>query len=209
MIFEIIVILMITLGPLKVMLPFIIMTEKIYEEHLKRKVALKAVFISTVVVFCIAIIGPYIMDRWNVSMRAIGIVIAILLFSQALKLITMSKSASSLFDVASERNKLSPVDKLAFTLSIPYIITPAGVAGILSIKLFNPVHYFEILFLVLAVLFVIMLLNYFTMIYAQKIVKAVTIPILILIGWIFSIFQLILAVQIVLMVLEHLNLPKI
>ncbi|MEI6055365.1 MAG: MarC family protein [Lentisphaerota bacterium] len=204
MIFGIIVIFLITLGPLKVMLPFILMTEKL-EVPTKRKIALKAAFISTIIVFCIAILGPYIMSRWDVSTPAISLVIAILLFSQAFRMINMSKNASSLFDIVTEMNKLSAVDKLAYTLSIPYIVSPAGVAGILCIKLFNPAHYFEILTFVFGVLLVIMFLNYLAMIYAQRIVKVISVPILILIGWIFSIFQLILALQIVLMVLKHLK----
>ena len=202
MLVEILVVLFVTLGPLKVMLPFILMTEK-FEGYVKRKIALKATIISTIIVSFIAVIGPYIMDRWNVSTPAISLVIAILLFSQGFMMINMIKNPSSLFDVASEISKLSAVDKLAYSLSIPYIISPAGVAGILCIKIFNPAHYFGILTLVLAVLIVIMLLNYLAMIYAERIVKAITIPILALIGWIFSIFQLILAVQIVLIVLEQ------
>lgn len=205
MIFGTIVIFLITLGPLKVMLPFILMTEGI-EEHIRRKIALKATLISTAIVFFIAIIGPYIMNRWDISTPAISLVIAILLFSQAFSMINRTKSSTSLFNIASQMNKLSASDKLAYTLSIPYIVSPAGVAGILCIKLFNPTHYFELLIFVLGILLVIMLFNYLAMIYAQKIIKAITIPILVLIGWIFYIFQLILALQIILMVLKHLKL---
>ena len=76
-----------TLGPLKAILPFARVTRGT-EPAFQRTVAWQAMAIATVIVVVVALFGPFILTNWHVSPPAIIITGGIILFYQALRIIT-------------------------------------------------------------------------------------------------------------------------
>ena len=201
---NIVILLFITLGPMKVLLPFVHQTVDLNLKQ-KQKIAFKAFMISTIIVLLVAIIGPRIIDKWGVSTTAIAIAGAFVLFAQAFRQVNFDTSTASL-ELSKLHTKASIIDRIAYSLSIPYIVTPAGIATILMVKIIHPGHWLVVISTVIAILLTIMILNFLTMLFAQTILKVISIPILQLTGWIFCVLQLILSVQIVLAELQNLGI---
>src|SRR5215469_11510825 len=80
------VIFFLTLGPLKVILPFARATRGT-ELAFQRTVAWKAVAISTIIVLAVALLGPFVLINWHVSVSAVVITCGIILFYQALRIV--------------------------------------------------------------------------------------------------------------------------
>src|SRR5215469_16680862 len=83
-----------TLGPLKAILLFARVTRGT-EAAFQRTVAWQAMAIATVIVVVVALFGPFILTNWHVSPPAIIITGGIILFYQALRIITQTPAAVS------------------------------------------------------------------------------------------------------------------
>src|ERR1700731_4264273 len=83
---DIFILFLLTLGPLKAILPFARATRGT-EPTFRRTVAWRAVAIATVIVLAVALLGPLVLTKWHVSAPAISITGSIILFSQALRII--------------------------------------------------------------------------------------------------------------------------
>jgi multiple antibiotic resistance protein len=80
------ILLFLTLGPLKAILPFARATRGT-EPAFRQAVAWRATAIATAVVLVVAMLGPLVLTNWHVSPPAIAITCGIILFYQALRII--------------------------------------------------------------------------------------------------------------------------
>src|SRR5215470_8195504 len=202
------ILIFLTLGPLKAILPFARATRGT-EPIFRRTVAWRAVVIATVIVLGITLLGPFILPNWHVSPPAIAITCGIILFSQGLQIImqtpdTMPRSAGP------GPNSAAPSPAIAvFPVAIPAIVTAPGIAALAAVSLLYA-HDVPHEAVVVAFLLAVMLLNLLTLWNSETILGHGLAGVLPVVGWVLAVLQASLAVQIViasLRALEVLNWP--
>ena len=205
---DIFILFFLTLGPLKAILPFARATRGT-EPTFRRTVAWRAVAIATVIVLAVALLGPSVLTRWNVSPPAISITGSIILFSQALRII-MQAPAGAHASAEQQTGPSPPSPAIAvFPLAIPAIVTAPGIAAIAVIIVLNKQDLAHEA-IVVALLLAVMALNLLTLWNTETILKHGLAGVLPVIGWVLAVLQASLAVQIMihaLRVLEVLRLP--
>ena len=197
-----------TLGPLKAILPFARATRGT-EPAFRRAVAWRAVAIATAIVIGVTLLGPFILPNWHVSPPPIAITCGIILFYQALQIITQMPAAA-LASGDRETSPSPPSPAIAiFPIAMPAIVTAPGIAAIATIAVLNR-HDLIHVTIVVAVLLAVMVLNLVTLWYTETILKHGLAAVLPVIGWVLAVLQASLAVQMViysLRLLEVLHWP--
>ncbi|MEG3437435.1 MarC family protein [Pannus brasiliensis CCIBt3594] len=190
------VIFFLTLGPVKTIPVFFRLTMDA-TPRFRAKAALQSAGIATGVCLSIAFVGVNILGKWRVSIDALRLAGGLILLISALKVVTMQPQATGSAKVTAE-TPLSATTALAFSpLTTPAIVTPYGVVAILFYMVISKGNTdFQVKIIALIVL--MMFLNYLGMIFADRIMKTVGFPILRLIGWIFAVMQATLAIDIML-----------
>ena len=196
---ELFIILFTTLGPVKIILPFMHLTEHLkYNDKLL--VALKAEVITICIILCIILLGPNIIEKWGLSRYAIAITGGIILFLQGISLARVNPASLDLkkmFFIEGDIKKRTTL-QLAHMLIIPTIITPAGIMAILSVRSLHHGNINLLVALMLKMLSFILFCNFATMLltpFICRVIKPIYFKIL---GWVFSIFIMILGVHIIL-----------
>src|SRR5215471_8859673 len=90
---DIFILFFLTLGPLKAILPFVRVTRGT-ELDFQRTVAWQSVATATVIVLVVTLFGPFVLTNWHVSPPAIIITGGIILFYQALHIVTQTPAIS-------------------------------------------------------------------------------------------------------------------
>ena len=185
-----------TLGPVKTIPTFYRLTKEANTKF-RYQTALQSSILATAVCIFIAFIGRNTLQNWQISLEALQLAGGLILLLFALKVITMEPQSFQGKKVTKE-TPLTETFKLALSpLVTPAIITPYGVVAILYYTVItqdNPILFWK----VMGIIVILMVLNYLGMIFADKIMKIIGIPILLLVGWIFAIMQAALAIQIIL-----------
>jgi multiple antibiotic resistance protein len=197
-----------TLGPLKAILPFARATRGTGPAF-RRTVAWRAVAIATIIGLGVALLGPFVLTNWHVSVPAILITCGIILFYQALRIV-MQTPTGALGSAAQETGSSSPPPTIAvFPIAIPAIVTAPGVAAIAAVVVINR-HDLAHQALVVAILLVMMAINLLTLWNHEAILRHGLAGVLPVIGWVLAVLQASLAVQMViysLRLLEVLHWP--
>ena len=197
-----------TLGPLKAILPFARATRGT-EPAFRRTVARQAVMVATVIVLCVALLGPFVLTNWHVSPPAISITASIILFYQALRII-MQTPPSTPATANRETGPSLPSPAIAvFPVAIPAIVTAPGIAALAAVSLLYS-HDLGHEAVVVALLLGVMVLNLLTLWNSETILGHGLAGVLPVVGWVLAVLQASLAVQIViasLRALEVLNWP--
>jgi multiple antibiotic resistance protein len=202
------VLLFLTLGPLKAILPFARVTRGT-ELAFQRTVARRAIAIATAIVLGVALLGPFVLANWHVSSVAISITGSIVLFAQALTIIMQTPAGAR--ESADQHTRPSPPSQViaVFPIAIPAIVTAPGIAAIVVICTINK-HDLAHQAVVVTLLLGVMGLNLLTLWNNEAILKRGLAGVLPVIGWVLAVLQASLAVQIVihsLRVLEALRWP--
>lgn len=195
-----------TLGPVKTIPTFFRLTHEATPQF-RRQAALLSTAIATAVCLFIALIGRNILAKWHISPEALKIAGGLILLLSALKVVTMQPQPVR-GEKATADSPLSAAKKLAISpLATPVIVTPYGVVAILFYMFIGKGnHPFEIQ--VIAMLALIMALNYLGMIFAPQIMQMIGVPALMLIGWVFGIMQATLGIDIILRAFRDLGIVK-
>ncbi|MBR8830771.1 MAG: hypothetical protein N5P05_001006 [Chroococcopsis gigantea SAG 12.99] len=202
------VIFMLTLGPIKTVPKFFFLTREA-SPAFRNRVALQSTLLATGVSLFIALIGVYVLGKWRVSLDALRLSGGLILLLSALKVVTNQSPINT-----EPKNKITIDTPLSASLSLafspmatPIIITPYGVVAILffmSIAKSDDTFKGE----VIALIFLMMVLNYVGMLLAKRIMKTLGFPILGLIGWIFAVMQSALAIDVMLSAFKSLGVIK-
>lgn len=197
-----------TLGPLKAVLPFVRVTRGT-EPAFRRAMAWQATAIATTIVLVVALLGPFVLTNWHVSPSAIIITGGIILFYQALDIVTQTPAAAPP-SADREASPSPPSPAIAvFPIAVPAIVTAPGIAAIATIVVLNR-HDLGHNAVVVALLLGVMLLNLLALWNAETILKHGLAGVLPVVGWVLAVLQASLAVQMViysLRVLEVLHWP--
>lgn len=196
---------MLTLGPIKVIPAFAALVGDATPAQV-RTVAVRGTVWATGIALLIAFGVTRVQESWQVSLDAIRIAGAILLFMSATATIgQVTRPAASPTAPPPSSLDASALRRVAvMPVAIPIIITPWGVVAILLFMRLaerEPAGVAS----VVATLLLVMILNLLGMLFARWIMKAVGLAVFQLLGWIFAIMQCGLAVQVVLIALRNLG----
>jgi multiple antibiotic resistance protein len=118
--------LFLTLGPLKIIGPFIAMTRG-HEASFKRTVALEGTVIAAIAMAIAGTAGAVVLKNWNVSLGALMLTAGVVLFLVALRPVLAQYEPHP--PPPAPAAPLSEAVKLAFSpLAFPTIVTPYGIA---------------------------------------------------------------------------------
>jgi small neutral amino acid transporter SnatA (MarC family) len=194
--FNLFIIFFVTLGPLKIIPPFVQLTQKA-DPSMRRRLALRSAALATVVILLVAIIGQNIVQVWQIRLPSLLIAGGILLFLVALNLVMTQYQPPPL-----PADSPPPSLNLVVTpLTFPVILPPFGIAIALVLMLASQEMGFNPLTL-LGVLVLVMLLNLICMLAARPIlafVKPVTLQIF---GFVLGLLQMALGIELIITGLE-------
>jgi multiple antibiotic resistance protein len=194
---EVILLLLATLGPLKVTIVCASLTADASPEFIKR-VAFRSVLIALAVCILFAVLGEAILKVFKVSIPAfqIGGGIVVLLFS--LEMAVGSKQEEKSDAQSPAKNPAEPsLDIATYPLAIPLMASVSGLVAIVSL-LAQRDDLGAVLYLV-AVIVAIMAINYLCLRTCKYIVRAVGSTVLQVVGRIMGVILVSLAVELILM----------
>lgn len=181
-----------TLGPKAVIAPFARTTAGL-DAATRRRVALAATGISLLSIVIAATIGVRVLENWGVSSGALLIAAGIILFLIALDSI---RSRYEPPEVGRDEPETS-VQRLAFRLAFPYVVSPYGVAVVILVLTTRPPS--VPIAPILAMLGGIMLLNLAAMLGARRLVSSAYIaPAFAVVGSVLGVLQAALGIQAIL-----------
>jgi multiple antibiotic resistance protein len=196
----------VTLGPLKAIPAFALATRGASRRTVL-VLAAKSVVTATAIVLFVALVATGSMATWRVSADAMAIAGGLLLIvASGQALMTFRLSPAPPADDAppvpiSERWLAAPV---LSPLAIPAIVTPVGVVAILffSAQAFGDAQQQRTL---LVVLMSIMAFDFVAMLVARPVMRAVRLPVLQVVGWVFAALQAGLGVEAVIAAVRRLS----
>src|SRR4030095_4282420 len=188
--FEILVILFVTLGPLKILGPWVQRTRDLDETAL-RKVALWAFVIATILIIAGSALGRSLAATGQVSIGSLAVTAGVIFFLVALKQLMQGYEPPHA-PIAPPPLPPSPVAAAA-TLLFPIVLTPYGVAAVIVLLASNREP--ERIALIVALLMLVMIVNLLAMLYARRILVGFTIIVLQVLGAIFGVLQVGLAIE--------------
>jgi multiple antibiotic resistance protein len=194
---------MVTVGPIKVIPAFATMVKDATREQIIA-LAVRSALQSTAIALLIALGVSAMQVSWGISLDAIRIAGGILLFMAAAGSLLMQAPAAIAKAPAAPLDD-SALRRMSFMpLSIPTIITPWGVVAILLfMRLAHDDRAATVW--VLAILLLVMALNFVGMLFARRILKVFGLASFHLMGWIFGVLQCGLAVETILVSLHNLG----
>jgi multiple antibiotic resistance protein len=201
---DIFILLFLTLGPLKAILPFARATHGT-DLAFQRTVAWRATAIATVIALVVALLAPLVLTNWHVSSPAVTITGGIILFAQALRIVMRAPPAPG---SAAPASPSPPSPAIAvFPLAIPAILTALGIAAIAVIISLNK-YDLPNEAIVIVLLLGVMVLNLVTLWNNEAILKHGVSGILPVIGWVLAVLQAALAVQMIIHALRVLEVMR-
>ena len=194
---QILILLVVTLGPLKILGPFVQQTRNLDGPALRR-LELRVFILSVVSVLVGAFLGSAMLVKWSISLPALLIATAIIFFLVAIQVVLAQYG---------ERADVQPLPQdpwaAALKLTFPTVITPYGIAAVIALLAATDDPARMRLIVVLALF--VMALNYAFMIFARKIMRGVALLVLQILGSVLGVLQVALSVQILLWALVELG----
>ncbi|MEM1170956.1 MAG: MarC family protein [Cyanobacteria bacterium P01_H01_bin.35] len=179
-----------TIGPLKIVPTFVSLTANA-DDTLRKKMAFRGFWISTLVVILTALFGIGLLDKYGIPISALLMAAGIVLFLVALRMV-MAQYGSAAPPPSPPENP--SLDLVVTPLIFPTILTPYGVAIVMLImSILKKVVGNEVL--VLGLLVLVMVFNLLNMLYARQILKVLKPSILKVLGLVLGIIQLSLAIS--------------
>jgi len=180
-----------TLGPLKLIPSFYGVTQGV-DSKARLGLALKSTALAFLILVAATVVGSALASNWRVSREALLITGGFLLLIGSLKILSQALAPR---DEPAPAPDPAPKQRLSIVVSplaIPGIITPWGlVALLLFVSIAEDQN--RLVGLVV-VLLLIMLLNLLGMVFAGPVMRAVGLPAMSVLGWVFSILQAALGV---------------
>ena len=197
----------VTLGPLKLIVPFVRRTEGLDDSQF-RETALYAAGIATVVVIGGSLLGQRMLIAWHVSIAALIIAAGIIFFVVALRqLLEQYSQNPQQSSGAVSQTAPASAKVLATRLVFPLVLTPYGMAAVIAaLAARSETQRTQI---VLGLVLAIMGLDLVAMLYARRILHgAVMIVVLQMVGAILAVLQAALAVQFLIVGVRMLSMSR-
>jgi len=187
------------LGPLKILGPFVQMTQR-SDARFTRRLAFRAFLYSCVALVLAAFAGENSIHKYHISVPVLAIAAGIILFLVALRTVMEQFDANP----AQAPHTIEPSLRLALSpLAFPTIVTPYGVAAVIICVTLTPDYLTK--GAIFGALLGLMLLNLVAMLYARPVLKYLGMPMQLL-GTVLGIIQVALGIQIILVGLRGLGI---
>lgn len=187
---QIFMMLFLMLGPFKIIGPFVKITMNA-DQMLTRRIAVRAILYSVVALVLAAVLGENILSRYGIPVPILTLSGGIIFFLIALLNIIQQFEPSVPHKESVETPPLAvAINPLAF----PVIVTPYGMAAVIVFIALSPDLQSKLA--VGAIVVGIMVLNFFIMLFARRIIKPLT-TILAILGAILGIIQVALGANII------------
>jgi multiple antibiotic resistance protein len=211
-------ILLATLGPIKIIPPFFLLTHNASRRTIWR-LALRSTIVATVLVMFVALFAAGTMAKWRVSVEAVMIAGGILLLTSSIKAVTGFTLVENPVPNVRDGDVMTAGDASPAALPIPIrwtgtpvlspiviptILPPIGVVVILvfaDAAVADDTLKLPLILMLLGV----MALNFLAMVVAGPIMRRLGVPILQTIGWVLSALQAGFAVQAIIIALQRLH----
>ena len=196
---EIFTILMVTLGPLKILGPFARRTREL-DRAMVRQIAVRATLIATIAAIVGSLIGRALLVTWHVSIAALAIAAGIIFFLVALRQLLEQYEPE---EVAAPAPLPASPTAAAVRLLFPIVLTPYGIATVI-VLLAASVDASRTA-MILALLVAVMALNLLGMLFAGRGRVGFTTVVLQILGAVLGVLQVALAIQFILRGLQLLG----
>jgi multiple antibiotic resistance protein len=197
---SIFLLLFITLGPIKTIVPFVQLTAG-SDPATRRTAALRSTLAATVVVILLFVLGAIVLETWGVSLPAVALTGGIILFLLSLQVMLKPPESQVPREEASEALSGS---MLISRLVIPTIVTPPGIVSTLALSVLSEGN-LRLWLQIMGLLVLIMLVNLLTMLNAGRLLAFLTAAGLRVIGWVFAVLQASLGTQVIINSLRRLG----
>jgi multiple antibiotic resistance protein len=183
----------VTLGPLKLIAPFVARTHDL-DLARSRQIALWAFAVATVAVLAGGLLGSNLLVTWRVSMPALQLSGGLVFFLVAMRQLLEQYEPPR---AAVEPAPLPPAPLAAAArLVFPILLTPYGVAAAIALLASSPSA--ERTVTIFGLLVAVMLLNLVAMWFARQLLVGPVLVVLQLIGSVLAVMQVALSVQFIL-----------
>ena len=187
---EIFTIFFVTLGPLKILGPWMQRTSGL-EEGAVRKIAVRAFVVALIAVIAGSALGRFLAANWHISTASLAIAAGIIFFLVALKQLLQAYEPPHA-PVAPPPLNPAPLHA-ALQVLFPIVLTPYGIAAVIVLLASNREP--ERIGLIVGILVVVMVLNLLAMLYARRIMVGLTIIVLQIVGAVLGVLQAGLAIE--------------
>ena len=186
---EVFTLFFVTLGPLKLLGPFVQRTQGLDDAQVRR-IALWVFAVATLAIVGGCLVGRSLLENWRVSVAALRLTGGIVFFMVALR--QLLEQYTPVPPATPEPLPPSP-SAAAAKLVFPMVLTPYGIAAVIALLASSPTT--ERTASILGLVFAVMLLDLVAMLYARRILVGFTILILQVIGAVLAVLQVALSVQ--------------
>jgi multiple antibiotic resistance protein len=183
--------LFVTLGPLKIVGPFVQLTRDA-DETTMRRIAVRAFVLAVIAVVVGGFVGQALLENWNISIPALLLAGGIIFLLVGLSLVLEQ------YQPVHAPPPPLPAAPMAAAMRItfPTVVTPYGIAAL--IVLLANSHDAARTASILAILIAVMVLNLLAMLYARRLMGGVTAMVLQVLGAVLGVLQVALAVEMIL-----------
>lgn len=161
---DVIVILLITIGPIKATIIYAGLTANA-DKPLKRAIALKTVITAGVVILLFALAGQFILQVFHITLPALTLAGGLILLLFALHMVMGEEKKG-------DEAKAAPSLSIAvYPLAMPMMATPQGIVAVVMIQAAYP-GWHQILILA-SICVAIMAFNFVVLLYADRIIQKI------------------------------------
>ena len=190
--------LFITLGPIKILGPFVQLTRDVDEAKMKQ-IAVRAFVLAVIAVVVGGFAGRILAQNWQISVAALTLAGGIIFFVVGLRLVLEQYQPAHAAPVPLPEAPMAAALRIAF----PTLVTPYGIAALIALLVNSPDAARTAS--ILAILIGVMVVNLLAMLYARRILGGVIVLALVIVGAVLGVLQVALAVQMILRGLRDLG----
>ena len=189
---EIFTVFFVTLGPLKILGPFVQRTRGI-DESTARQIAWWTFVVATLGILAGGLLGCMLLEKWHVSIPALRLAGGIVFFMVALRQLLEQYEPAQV--VAMEPLPARPI-VAASRLVFPMVLTPYGVAVVIALLAAS--DDMRRITTILGLVVFVMALDLLAMWFARRMLVGFTVVVLQVLGAVLAVLQMALSVQFIL-----------
>ena len=180
------------LGPLKILVPFEDLTQR-FDSGMRRRIARRAIFFSAAALTIATLIGRTMLENFGISLPMLALTGGIILFLVALQTVMQGGTIPRM---SRRYDSVQDVGLALMPIAYPIIVTPQGLAAVIVfVTLANSRFWGSSL--VVGIVFLILILDWITMLFAARILRCAGTALQIF-GVVLGVTQVALGLQIIL-----------
>jgi small neutral amino acid transporter SnatA (MarC family) len=192
------VLLFITLGPFKILGPFMQLTRDLDEGKMKQ-IAVRAFVLAVIAVVVGGFAGRILVEKWQISIAALTLAGGLIFLLVGLRLVLEQYQPVHAAPAPLPEAPMAAALRVAF----PTVVTPYGIAAVIALLVNSPDAARTAS--IFAILIGVMVFNLLAMLYARRIMGGVIVLALQIVGAVLGVLQVALAMQMILRGLHDLG----